>query len=389
MILERPGPAEGGRLVPIELPEPEVGPGQVRVRVTLCGVCRTDLHVVEADLDLPRLPIVPGHEVVGVVDALGPGVTAPTVGQRVGIAWLQATCGDCGFCASERENLCEHPRFTGYHEHGGYAEWAVVPARFAYPIPEAFDDESAAPLLCAGIIGYRALRLSGVRPGERLGLFGFGASAHLVIQIARARGCEVFVSSTREEHRALARELGAAWAGGPGEPPPRKLHGAIVFAPAGEVVLDALAALERGGTCACAGIHMTPIPTLDYDALLFGERTLRSVTANTRRDALEFLQEAALAGIRPRTTSYPLEDANRALVDLKAGNVSGAAVLRVRPGSSAHPASREPPRVQRTDWVAWAWHLCSFLAGRPRSRNCDPLSGAMPARGGSQGRPAS
>jgi propanol-preferring alcohol dehydrogenase len=330
MALEQPAPAERAPLVLADWPEPQPGPGQVRVRVTLCGVCRTDLHVVEGDLELPRLPIVPGHEVVGVVDALGEGVREPALGARVGVAWLQGTCGACGFCATERENLCERPHFTGFNEHGGYAEWIVVSARFAYALPDAFADEPAAPLLCAGIIGYRALKLSEVRPGERLGLYGFGASAHLVIQIARARGCEVFVSSLREEHRELARELGAVWVGGPGERPPERLHGTIVFAPAGEVVLDALGALERGGTCACAGIHMTPIPELDYDALLFGERTLRSVTANTRRDALELLDEAARIGLAPHTTSYPLEEANRALVDLKSGDVTGAAVLRVR-----------------------------------------------------------
>ncbi|MGH7231616.1 MAG: zinc-binding alcohol dehydrogenase family protein, partial [Nitrospiraceae bacterium] len=249
---------------------------------------------------------------------------------RVGIAWLQATCGRCEFCLTGRKNLCDQATFTGYHVDGGYAEYAIVPERFAYPIPAIFSDDEAAPLLCAGIIGYRALRLSGVRPGQRLGLYGFGASAHITIQVARHWGCSVYVSSLREEHRALARELGAAWVGGATDTPPDKLHGAIIFAPAGEIVPPALRALERGGTLAIAGIHMTPIPSIDYDRDLFGERVIRSVTANTRQDGLDLLREAAAIPIRTHTQRFKLEEANQALQALKAGTIQGAGVLKMR-----------------------------------------------------------
>jgi propanol-preferring alcohol dehydrogenase len=250
-------------------------------------------------------------------------------GDRVGIAWLQGTCGRCEFCLAGRENLCVQTTFTGYHVDGGYAEYATVRAEFAYAIPAAFSDEEAAPLLCAGIIGYRALRLSEVKPGQRLGLYGFGASAHITIQVARHWGCTVFVCSLREEHRTLARALGAAWVGGAAEAPPEKLHGAIMFAPAGELVPPALRALRRGGTLAIAGIHMSPIPALDYDRDLFGERTLRSVTANTKQDGLDLLREAAAIPIRPHTQPFKLQDANAALQALKAGTIQGAAVLHI------------------------------------------------------------
>jgi propanol-preferring alcohol dehydrogenase len=312
-----------------ELPVPEPGPDQVRVRVRVCGVCRTDLHIVEGDLPPAKRPVIPGHEVVGIVDRVGTGVRAIKEGDRVGIAWLQHTCGRCEFCLDRRENLCLEARFTGYHADGGYAEYAVAPAAFAYPIPGAFTDEEVAPLLCAGIIGYRALRLSGVKPGQRLGLYGFGASAHITIQVARHWGCEVFVCSLREEHRALARELGAVWVGSAAEPPPEKLHGAILFAPAGELVPPALRALRRGGTLAIAGIHLSPIPAIDYDHDLFGERTIRSVTANTKQDGLDLLLEAAAIPIRPHTQRFRLEDANAALQALKAGAIKGAGVLKV------------------------------------------------------------
>jgi propanol-preferring alcohol dehydrogenase len=316
-------------LVLEEMPAPEPGPGDVRVRVRVCGVCRTDLHIVEGDLPPVKRPVIPGHEVVGIVDRVGTGVRAIKEGDRVGIAWLQHTCGRCEFCLDRRENLCLEARFTGYHADGGYAEYAVAPAAFAYPIPGAFTDEEVAPLLCAGIIGYRALRLSGVKPGQRLGLYGFGASAHITIQVARHWGCEVFVCSLREEHRALARELGAVWVGGAAEPPPEKLHGAILFAPAGELVPPALRALRRGGTLAIAGIHLSPIPAIDYDHDLFGERTIRSVTANTKQDGLDLLLEAAAIPIRPHTQRFRLEDANAALQALKAGAIKGAGVLKV------------------------------------------------------------
>jgi propanol-preferring alcohol dehydrogenase len=301
----------------------------VLVKVQVCAVCRTDLHVIEGELPDVKRPLIPGHQVVGTVTQVGPGVADVREGDRVGIAWLQGTCGICEFCKSGRENLCLKARFTGYQVDGGYAEYAVVPARFAYPIPPAFADEAAAPLLCAGIIGYRALRLSGIKPGQRLGLYGFGASAHIAIQIARHWGCQVYVSSLKAEHQALARELGAVWVGGAQDVPPDSLHGSIIFAPAGELVPPALRALERGGTLALAGIHMSPIPSLDYDRDVFGERVLRSVTANTRQDGIDLLREAAAIPITPRTVRFPLPQANRALQALKAGSFQGAAVLTI------------------------------------------------------------
>ena len=312
-----------------DLPTPEPGPGDVRVRVRVCGVCRTDLHIIEGDLPPAKRPVVPGHEVVGIVDRVGIGVRAIKEGDRVGIAWLRSTCGDCEFCLDRQENLCLQAQFTGYHADGGYAEYAVAPAAFVYPIPGAFTDEEVAPLLCAGIIGYRALRLSGVKPGQRLGLYGFGASAHITLQVARHWGCEVFVCSLREEHRTLARELGARWVGGAAELPPEPLHGAIMFAPAGELVPPALRALRRGGTLAIAGIHLSPIPAIDYDHDLFGERVIRSVTANTKQDGLDLLRDAAAIPIRPHTQQFRLEDANAALQALKAGTIRGAGVLKV------------------------------------------------------------
>jgi propanol-preferring alcohol dehydrogenase len=329
MVLRQAADVGKNPLLQEELPVPSPAPGQVRVRVRVCGVCRTDLHIVEGELPEAKRPVVPGHEVVGIVDGVGRDVRGVKEGDRVGIAWLQGTCGRCEFCRTGRENLCAQAAFTGYHVDGGYAEYALVPAPFAYPIPSAFTDEEAAPLLCAGIIGFRALRLSGIKPGQRLGLYGFGASAHIAIQVARHWGCSVFVCSLREEHRVLARELGAAWVGGAAESPPEKLHGAILFAPAGELVPPALRALEKGGTLAVAGIHLTPIPTLDYKRELFEERVLRSVTANTRQDGLDLLQEAAAIPIRPHTQRFQLEEANGALQALKAGTIMGAAVLYI------------------------------------------------------------
>lgn len=310
-----------------DLPTPVLEAGQVLVKIHVCGVCRTDLHVVEGELPDVVLPLIPGHQAVGTVMQVGSKVSDVREGDRVGIAWLQGTCGQCEFCTSGRENLCLQARFTGYQVDGGYAEYAVVPARFAYPIPPIFSDEEAAPLLCAGIIGYRALRLSGIKPGQRLGLYGFGASAHIAIQIARHWGCQVYVSSLKPEHQALARQLGSVWVGGATDMPPDKLHGSIIFAPAGELVPPALRALDRGGTLALAGIHMSPIPSLDYDRDVFGERVIRSVTANTRQDGIDLLSEAAAIAIKPHTVRFPLEQANRALQELKAGSFQGAAVL--------------------------------------------------------------
>ena len=329
MVLSHTGDVSGGLLQLQDRPIPVPGPGEVLVKIHVCAVCRTDLHVVEGELSDIRLPLIPGHQAVGTVSRLGPGVTDVRAGNRVGIAWLQDTCRTCEFCTSGRENLCAKARFTGYQVDGGYAEYAVVPARFAYPIPSVFSDDQAAPLLCAGIIGYRALRLSGIKPGQRLGLYGFGASAHIAIQIARHWGCEVYVSSLKPEHQDLARELGARWVGGAPDSPPDRLHGSIIFAPAGELVPPALRALERGGTLALAGIHMSPIPSLDYDREVFGERVIRSVTANTRQDGLDLLREAAAIPIKPHTVRFPLEQANQALQALKAGTFQGAAVLSV------------------------------------------------------------
>lgn len=331
MVLERSGDVSQSPLSLRDVPAQDPGPGQVRIRVQVCGVCRTDLHIVEGELPPAKRPVVPGHEVVGTVDRIGSGVKTIKEGDRVGIAWLQETCGVCKFCSSGRENLCLQAAFTGYHRDGGYAEYALVPEAFAYPIPRIFTDDEAAPLLCAGIIGYRALRMSSVKPGQRLGMYGFGASAHITIQVARHWGCPVYVCSLREEHRALARELGAVWVGGAAESPPEKLDGAIIFAPAGELVPAALRALDRGGTLALAGIHMSAIPTIDYDSDLFGERTMRSVTANTKQDGMALLQEAAAIPIRPRTQRFRLQDANQALQQLKAGAIAGAGVLAIPP----------------------------------------------------------
>jgi len=330
MVLSKTGTVDTGPLHMQTVPVPQPGPGQLLVELSVCGVCRTDLHVIEGELESPKLPLIPGHQAVGVISRVGPNVSERTVGERVGIAWLQGTCGQCEFCRSGRENLCSAARFTGYQIDGGYAECALVPASFAYPIPAVFSDEEAAPLLCAGIIGYRALRLSGIRPGQRLGLYGFGASAHIAIQIARHWGCEVYVCSLKPQHQTLARDMGAIWVGGASDPPPVRLHGSIIFAPAGEIVPSALRALERGGTLALAGIHMSPIPSLDYDREVFGERVIRSVTANTKQDGLDLLREAAAIPIRTHTQRFALEQANEALQALKAGAIRGAGVLAIR-----------------------------------------------------------
>ena len=328
-IVEQPGPIDSGPLVLVDRPEPEPGAGEVRVRVTVCGVCRTDLHLAEGDLVPHHQGVVPGHEVVGIVDRLGPGATRFAIGERVGIAWLRRTCGACRFCLRGDENLCLHPEFTGWDADGGYAEHAVIDERFAYALPAAFTDEQAAPLLCAGIIGYRALRRAALPPGGRLGIYGFGASAHLAAQVALAEGASVFVATRAAGARALALELGASWAGDTGDRPPEPLDSAITFAPAGEVVPVALEALDRGGTLAIAGIHLSDIPPLRYGDHLFEERQVRSVTANTRRDGEEFLTIAARIPIRVHTTAYELDRADAALADVAHDRVTGAAVLRV------------------------------------------------------------
>jgi propanol-preferring alcohol dehydrogenase len=327
MVLNRPGPIEGSPLSLEHLPDPLPGPGEIVVQVAACGVCRTDLHVVEGELDPAQQRVVPGHQVVGIVAGRGPGAERFELGARVGVAWLQRTCGRCRYCASGEENLCPSPTFTGWHVDGGYAERILAPEAYVYPIPEAFGDLDAAPLLCAGIIGYRALRRAAVRPGCRLGLYGFGSSAHISLQVARHWGCEVFVVTREPSHRELALELGAAWAGGLAEQPPEALDSAINFAPVGDLVPPALRALRPGGILACAGIHMSDVPRLEYQAELFREKTLTSVTANTRRDGEEFLAVAAEIPIRPRTSRFELEQANLALQSLKRGEVVGSAVL--------------------------------------------------------------
>jgi alcohol dehydrogenase, propanol-preferring len=316
------------RLVDRPVPEPAVDELLVRVRV--CGVCRTDLHLAEGDVRPRRRGVVPGHEVVGSVAQAGADVTRFDVGDRVGIAWLRHTCGGCRWCRAGRENLCPGSRYTGWDADGGYAEYATVPAAFAYRIPDSFDDTHAAPLLCAGIIGYRALRRSRLPPGGRLGIYGFGGSAHITAQVAIAQGAEVHVLTRGDEARRLALSLGAASAGGAYDRTPVTLDSAIVFAPAGELVPVALRALARGGTLALAGIHVSDIPVLDYQRHLFYEKTLTSVTSNTRGDGEELLRLADRLSVRVEATPYAFQDADRALEDLAAGKVRGAAVLQVQ-----------------------------------------------------------
>ncbi len=329
-VVESPGSLLSSRpLIEVERPVPDPGPLQVRVRVRRCGVCRTDLHLAEGDLPPHHRGVVPGHEVVGIVDALGAEADRFRVGDRIGIAWLAGTCGTCWFCLTGKENLCLSPTFTGWDLDGGFAEYAVVDEAYAYALPDAFDDTTAAPLLCAGIIGYRALRRAELPDGGRLGIYGFGASAHLAAQVALAHGATVHVMTRSPAARALALRLGAASAQGASDPPPEPLDAAILFAPVGTLVPPALAALDRGGTLAIAGIHLSDIPQLDYEKYLFEERTLRSVTANIRHDGEEFLALAARIGISVTTTDYPLDRADEALTDLAADRVDGAAVLHM------------------------------------------------------------
>ncbi len=327
-LLERPAPAGDGPLVVTSLPDPVPAPGELLLRVSACALCRTDLQICEGDLEARRLPVVPGHQVVGTVEALGEGVEGWRVGDRAGVAWLAGACGDCPRCDAGRENLCEAAQFTGWDRDGGFAERITVRADFAIPLPEALDAVEAAPLLCGGIIGYRALRLSGIEPGGRLGLYGFGASARLSLQVATHWGCEVFVAtrSPRDRQRALA--LGAVWAGDTADAPPAPLDAAVTFAPAGEVVVAALKAVDRGGTVAVNAIHLDRIPEFPYE-LLWWERSLRSVANFTRRDAREFLALAAEIPIRTETEVYSLDAANQALADLAGSRVVGAAVLRI------------------------------------------------------------
>lgn len=327
MVLNDIAPIESSPLTPTELPAPSPGRGEVRIQVHCCAICRTDLHVIEGELPRHTLPIIPGHQIVGIVDEVGDGCSILQAGQRIGAAWLRHTCGVCDFCSRGLENLCEASRYTGYHAHGGYAEYAVVPEAYAYLIPGALEDIQAAPLLCAGIIGFRALKRCDPPPKGIVALYGFGSSAHVVFQILKHRGHRVYVVTRGKKHQELARSMGADWAGDDATRMPEKAGSAIIFAPAGPLVPKALEALQKGGTVALAGIYMTDVPALDYEKHLFYERNIHSVTANTREDGRELLEEAARIPIRPHVTTYPLSEANGALQALKADRINGSGVL--------------------------------------------------------------
>jgi len=327
-VLKEPAPVERKPLLLTDVPRPEPGEGDVLVRVTACGICRTDLHVTEGELPPRKQPVIPGHQVVGHIERAGSKATLYPVGTRVGIPWLHQTCGVCEYCRTGRENLCDAPRFTGYSVDGGFAEYTVAPEAFVYPIPDGFDDLQAAPLLCAGIIGFRCLRLSGIARGGNLGIYGFGAAGHVCIQVARHWGAHVFVCTREEKHQRLALQLGATWAGAAAETPPERLHAAIVFAPAGELIPPALATLTKGGVLVLGGIHMSPVPSFPY-SLIYQERSIRSVANNTREDGGEFLKVAAEIPIRTEVQKFPFEEANQALIALKHDGVRGAAVLEL------------------------------------------------------------
>ena len=326
--LDQPARIDRRPLVLRTVARPEPNASEIRLRVLVCGVCHTDLHTVEGELALPRLPLIPGHQVVGEVESLGAAVAGGTVGERAGVAWLNSACGGCAFCARGEENLCDSARFTGLSTDGGYAEYLTINSDFAVRLPREIEPPQAAPLLCAGIIGYRALRLAQTQSGERVGLFGFGASAHLAIQVARFWQCEVYVFTRGAAHRQQAEALGAAWVGSADEKPPADLDRAIIFAPAGGLVPLALERLRKGGTLAINAIHMSPLPSMPY-ALVYGERMLRSVANATRRDAQEFIRLAEAIPIHAEVTEFPLAEANTALAQLKDGRLTGAAVLRV------------------------------------------------------------
>lgn len=330
LLLPAPAPAERTTLRAVDLPRPRPGPGEIVLGVEACGVCRTDLHLVEGEIPA-RLPVVPGHQAAGRIVEVGAGVRNLAVGDAAGVGWVASTCGECRFCVSSRENLCARATFTGRDRDGGYAEALAADSRWVYRLPDGLPAKQAAPLLCAGIIGYRSLRLSGIRPGERLGLFGFGASAHLAIQVALDWGCEVYAFTRETLHRDLARRMGAVWSGNTFDDPGVLLDAAVTFAPAGDVVPAALARLDRGGKVAVNAIHMSPIPALAYETL-YGERAVRSVMNYTRRDALEFLELSARIPVRAQTELYPLEKAGEALLRIKRGEIRGAAVLEVAAG---------------------------------------------------------
>jgi len=328
--LTAPEPLEQGPLRLVDLPDPIPGPGQILVELSTCGLCRTDIHICEGEIDLPVLPIVPGHQGVGRVVLRGPGARRFPLGRRVGIAWLHRSCGCCVPCERGDENLCRSAIFSGYHRPGCLAERVVIGEDFAYELPEQLNDAHVAPLLCAGIIGYRALRQADVTSGERVGLYGFGSSAHIALQVATAKGNEVYVVTRGDVHRALAQRMGAKWVGGAGDRPPEPLDRAVIFAPAGSLILDALDAVRWGGTVASAAIHMSMIPEMDYSRYLFGERTLRSTTASTRRDGEELMAVAATGAIATHVEEYPFEQADEGLLAIKHDRIEGSAVVRIR-----------------------------------------------------------
>jgi alcohol dehydrogenase, propanol-preferring len=329
-LLHSRAPIETNPLDFTDVATPDPGPQEVLVRVSACGVCRTDLHVIEGELAPRKSPVIPGHQVVGIIEKLGAGAGRHAMGARVGIPWLHQTDQTCEYCRAGMENLCDHPTFTGHTVDGGYAEYAVAPEDFVYSLPEPLSDQQAAPLLCAGIIGFRCLRLSGVKSGSRLAFYGFGAAAHVAIQVARHWGVEVYACTRGKKHQQLASELGAVWVGEAEADPPVKLDAAIIFAPAGELIPPALKALKKAGALILGGIHMSPIPSFSYD-LLYEERLIRSVANNTRQDGEDFLRVAAQIPVRTKVQTYPLREANRALNDLKSDRVNGAAVLDCRP----------------------------------------------------------
>jgi alcohol dehydrogenase, propanol-preferring len=324
-VLSKPAPIADRPLRIEDVPQPQPAAGQVLLKVRACGVCRTDLHIAEGELPRRRTPLIPGHQIVG--DVVAGDTPELPLDTRVGVSWIGGTDGTCWYCRNNKENLCDSPTFTGYSVDGGYAEFAAARADFVFPLPSALDDLHAAPLLCAGIIGFRSLRVAGVRPGERVGLFGFGASAHLAIEVLHAWKCEVYVSTRGESHRKLAQSMGATWVGTETDKPPCELDRAITFAPAGDVVVAALSSLRKGGVVAINAIHLDHVPEFDYDRLLWGERQLRSVTSMTRADARDFLQIASEISMRPRVTSFSLDQANEALLAVKRDAIDGAAVI--------------------------------------------------------------
>jgi len=329
MLLKKPDTIENAPLIWSEIPVPEPENNEIRIRIKACGVCHTDLHTVEGDLAIPKLPIVPGHQIVGIVEKKGEKVTCFQNGQRVGVPWLYSVCGKCEYCQQGLENMCMKARFTGLHVNGGYTEAIVINERFAYPIPESFSDSEATPLLCGGIIGYRALKLCKVKKGQHLGLYGFGGSAHITIQIARHWDCDVYVFTRSESHRKLASKLGACWVGDAKDNPPIKMNSSIIFAPAGFLVKEALRVLDRGGTLALAGVTMTPIPELDYDKLLYWEKSVRSVANFTPQDAKKLLEIAAVIPVHTTVKNFSLKEANKALKELKESAFNGTAVLNI------------------------------------------------------------